>query len=129
MLEPLATLVVEPDVAVAEPMGAAAGIRAEPVEPREVVLGIVASMAADADDCHFLRAESKGPGGVAALVLEVDPNLAAGVAAHEVVPRMVEPVVETVVALEVGPTMAEHVPVVVLAPEADPRMAEFEGSM
>ncbi|KAK9524687.1 hypothetical protein VZT92_017058 [Zoarces viviparus] len=110
-------LVVEPDAVVVEPMAAVAGIREDPVEPKEVVLGIsaevVAPMVVDAESL-FVMAVPMGSGAAAALVLEVDPRLvafAADLAAHASVPRVAEPVDETVVALE-----------------AESRMAEFEAS-
>lgn len=133
----VAMLVVEPDAVVAEPMVAVAGVAGilvEPVEPREVVLGIFAGVVASmvvAAECLSVMAVPMGPGLAAALVLEVDPKLvafAADVAAHESASRVAEPVAEAVAALESGPRMAEDVSGVVLALEADSRMAEFEGS-
>jgi len=50
------------------------------------------------------------------------------VAVHSSEPRLVEPVVEPVVALEAGPRVAEHFSGLVLALEAESRMADFEGS-
>lgn len=134
VLGPVAMLVVEPDAVVPEPMVAVAGILAELVEPKEVVLGIfagvVASMVVVAESL-FVMAVPMGHGAAAALVLEVDPKLvasAADLAAHESVSRVAEPVDETVVALEAGSREAEHVSELVLVLEADSRMAEFEGS-
>lgn len=131
-LRPVTMLVVEPDAVVAEPMAAVAGIRADPVEPKEVVLGIsaqvVAPMVVDAESL-FVMAVPMGSG--AALVLEVDPRLvafAADLAAHVSVPRVAEPVDETVVALEAESSMAELGSGPVLALEAEYRMAEFEAS-
>lgn len=133
-LGPEAMFVVEPDAAAAEPMVAEAVILVEPVEPKEVVLGIfagaVAPMVADAESLSVM-AVPMGPGAVAALDLEVDPKLvafAADLAAYESVSRVAEPVDETVVVLEAWPRMAEHESGLVLALEADSMMAEFEGS-
>ena len=134
VLGPVARLDVEPDAVVAEPRMAVAVILAEPVEPREVVLGIFAvvgaPMMADAE-CRFVMAVPKRPGPAPALALEAYPKLVAFavvVAAHENVSRMAEPVAEAVVALEAGPRMAEHVSGLVLALEVDSMMAESEGS-
>lgn len=128
VLGPVAMLVLEPDAVVAEPMEAVAGILAELVEPRAVVLGVVAPIVVDAEH-PFLVVESMKPGVAAALPLEVDPKFAEGVTAHRIVSRRTEPVAETVVALEVGSRMAEHLSGPVPAPEVDSRMAEFEESM
>lgn len=134
VLGPVAMLVVVTDAVVAEPMAVVAGILAEPVESKEVVLGIsagvVAPIVADAWS-RFVMAVPTGPVVAAALVVEVDPKLAAfaaDLAAHESVSRVAEPVAETVVALEAGPRMAEHVSELELVLEADSRMAALEGS-
>lgn len=138
MLGPVTMLVVElavePVAVVAEPMVAVAGFLAEPAEPREVALqvfaGFVVPMAAEAESLSVMAVPMEAEP-VAALVHEVDPKLvafAAGVAAHECVPRVAEPVAEAVVALEAAPKVAEHVSGFVLALEVDSRIAEFEGS-
>lgn len=109
VLEPVTTLVVEPDAVVAEPMVAVAGILAEPAEPKEAVLGTFAGVVAPmvvAAESLFVMAVPMGLGVAAALVLEVDPTLvafAADLVAHESVSRVAEPVV----ALEAGPRVAE----------------------
>lgn len=130
LLGPVAILVVA-DAVVAEPMVAVAGILAEPVDPKEVVLGIfagvLAPMMVDVESLSVM-AVPMGPGAAAALLLEGDPKLvafAADLAAHETVPRVAEPVV----ARDAGSRMAELVSGLVIALEADSRMAEFEGSM
>lgn len=105
----VAMFVAEPDavVVVAEPTVIVVGILAEPAEPKEVVLGIVsgvvAPMVVEVENL-FGMAVSMGSGAVAALVLELDPKLAAfavGGPVHLVVSRVAEPVAGTVVALEV----------------------------
>lgn len=134
VLGPVTMFVAKPDAVVAEPMAVVAGILAEPVEPKEVVLGIFAEVVASTVvdfESLFVMAVPMGLGAVAALVVEVDPKLvafAANLAAHERVPRVADPVAETVVALEAGPTMAELVSEHALALEADSKMDEFEGS-
>lgn len=132
VLGPVAMLAVEPGVVVAEPMVVVAGILAEPVEPKEVVLGnfagVVAPMVVDAESL-FVMAVPMGAGAAVALVLEVEPKLvasAADLAAHESVSRVAEPVAEPVTALEAGPRIAEHVSG--LVPALDSKMAEFEAS-
>lgn len=135
VLGPVAMLVVEPGVVVAEPMAVVAEVLAEPVEPKGVVLGVfagvVAPMVVEAESV-FVLAVPMGVGtAVALVVLEVDPKLvalAADLAAHEGVPRVAEPVAETVFALEAGPRVAERLSELVLALEADSRMAGFEES-
>lgn len=118
---------------VADPRAVAAGVQAEPVaEPKEAVLGIlsglVAPMVADVEGL-VVMAGSIGSGVEAAWVPELDPKLAVvavGVAAHESVSRLAEPVTEIVVAHKTGPRVAE--PVYLLAPGAlESRMAGLEG--
>lgn len=131
VLGSVAKVVEEPDAVAAEPMVAAAGILAEPVEPKgaalEVFAEVVASMMFGIVPVSVMAVPTV-PGAAAALVgLEIDPKmvaLAADLAAHESVPR----VDESVLALEAGPKMAEHLSVLVVALEADSRMAAFEGS-
>ena len=143
---PVAKLVVEPVSVVVEPMETVARILAEPVEPKEVVLGISAGMVASmvVEAVYLpLMALPMGPGSAAAaLVLEADPKLVAfaeRVAALEAGPRVAEPVAEValvagprvvgpvaeaVVALEAGPRVDGPVAEAVVALEAGPRVAE-----
>lgn len=111
MLGLVAMLVVEPDavVVVAEPTAVVVGILAEPAEPKEVVLGIVSGVVAPTVvevESLFGMAVSMGSGAAAALVLELDPRLAAfdvGGPAHLGVSRVAEPAAGTVAAHEVEP--------------------------
>lgn len=131
VLGPVATLVASSGAVVAEPMVVAAGILAEPVEPKEVVFrvlsGLVAPMVVDVE-LLIVMAGSMGSGFEAAWVLGLDPKLdAAGVAAHEIVSRLAELVTEIVVVHKTGPKVAEHV--YLLAPGAlESRMVGFVGS-
>lgn len=86
VLGPVAMFAAEADAVVAEPMVVAAGILAEPVEPKEVVLGGVSGVVASTVvvvESLFVLAVSMDSGVAAALVLGLDPRLAVvGVAAH-----------------------------------------------
>lgn len=124
-------LVVGPDVVVAEPMAAVAGLLAELAVPRGVALGlfaVVASTVVD-DEAEFVVAVPTGPGAAAfAFVgLEADPMLVlfAACLAVESVPMMAE----HVFALEGGSMLDEHGLGVVLAPEVDSMKSGFECSM
>lgn len=105
----VAMFVVEPDavVVVAEPMAVVVGILAEPVEPKEVVLGIVSGVVAPMVvevESLFGMAVSMGSGAAAALVLGLDPRLAAfdvGGPAHLDVSRVAELAAVAVAAHEV----------------------------
>lgn len=132
VLGSVAKVVEEPDAVAAEPMVAVAGILAEPVEPKGVVLEVfaevVASMMFGIVPVSVMAVPTvPGPAAAALDGLEIDPKmmaLAADLAAHESAPR----VAESALALEAGPKMAEHLFVLVVALEADSRMAAFEGS-
>lgn len=132
VLEPVAMLVEGHAAVVAEPMEVVAGILAEPAEPKEVGVfaAAVLPMEVGAENLFAvpvpMRAEA-----VAALVLEVDPKVAAFAAdwpAHEFVPRVADIGVENGVALEAEPMGVVPVLGLVLALETDPRRAAFVNS-